>query len=128
MKKYIKTYSDKCIGCHACESACSTLYFKEDNATKSCIRITMKDPAMDMNVCNQCQVCVQVCPTQALFVNQQGVVILNKTLCINCLMCIGACPTNSMLHFKDGLYPLKCIACGFCIKSCPVEAIAIVQE
>ncbi|MBM4402913.1 MAG: 4Fe-4S binding protein [Candidatus Cloacimonetes bacterium] len=128
MKKYLKTHPDRCIGCHACESACSTLYFKEDNAAKSCIRITEAGAGFDMSVCNQCQACVAACPTQALTVNHQGVVMLNKSLCINCLMCVAACPTNSMQHYKDGLYPFKCIACGVCTKSCPVEAIVIVQE
>ena len=37
--KMLKTFPDKCITCHNCESACSKLYFKEDNAKKSCVVI-----------------------------------------------------------------------------------------
>ncbi len=128
MKKLLKTYPDKCIACHLCESVCSGLYFKEDNPAKSCIRINDNRNPIDMNVCNQCQVCVKACPTQALTVNSLGVVMLNKKLCIGCLMCVAACPTNSMMHFDGALSPFKCIACGACAKHCPAEAIKIETE
>ncbi len=128
MKKYLKTYPEVCIACHMCESVCSNLYFKEDDASKSCIQISESASGNGINVCNQCQICVQACPTQALTVNHQGVVMLNKSLCINCYMCIGVCPTDSMQRYKGGITPFKCISCGACAKTCPVEAIKIVQE
>lgn len=128
MKKYLKTYPDVCIGCHTCESVCSNLYFKTDDEEKSCIRISEKADGFEINACNQCQACVQVCPTQALTVNHQGVVMLSKALCINCYMCMSVCPTDSMHRYLGGLTPFKCIACGACTKACPVEAIKIVQE
>ncbi len=128
MKKHLKPYPDKCIACRACESVCSKLYFKEDNAEKSNIRINENPAGNDINVCNQCRVCVGMCPTLALKVNLQGVVMLDKNLCISCYMCIAACPTNSMRRFIGGMYPFKCVACGMCAKECPTEAIDIVQE
>ncbi len=128
MKKYLKTYADRCIACLSCESVCANLYFKEGNREKSCIQINETGNGIEMNACNQCQACVQVCPTQALSVTAQGVVMLNKGLCISCYMCIAACPTDSMRRHKDGIYPFKCIACGACVKACPTEAIKIVQE
>lgn len=128
MKKVLKTYPDKCIACHLCESVCSNLYFKVDKAEKSCIRINESSSPTEMKVCNQCQTCVQVCPTQALSVNHQGVVMLNKKLCIGCLMCVAACPTKTMMHFEGALSPFKCIACGACAKQCPVEALKIETE
>jgi carbon-monoxide dehydrogenase iron sulfur subunit len=128
MKKYLKPFPDKCIACRACESACSMLYFKEDKAERSCIRITESTAGNDINVCNQCQTCVATCPTLALKVNAQGVVMVDKNLCISCYMCVAACPTQSMHRHLNGLNPYKCVACGICAKSCPTEAIAIVQE
>jgi len=128
MKKYLKTYPDKCIACHACESVCSNLYFKEDDAEKSCIQISENKDGNQINVCNQCLACVAVCPTLALKVNKQGVVMVDKKLCIGCYMCVAACPTKSMRRHHDGLNPFKCIACGMCTKSCPTEAITIVNE
>jgi Fe-S-cluster-containing hydrogenase component 2 len=128
MKKYLKTLPENCIACHACESACSGLYFKEDNAEKSRIRITEAQPLPLMNACNQCEACVRSCPTLALAINAQGVVMVDKNLCINCYMCIAACPTGSMFRYQGGLTPFKCVACGACTKSCPAEAIRISQE
>jgi Fe-S-cluster-containing hydrogenase component 2 len=128
MKKYLKTFPEKCIACRACESTCSNLYFKEDNAEKSRIRITETAEGNEINACNQCQTCVHTCPTLALKVNAQGVVMHDKNLCINCYMCIAVCPTQSMHRFLNGMNPFKCVACGACAKSCPTEAIVIVQE
>jgi len=128
MRKILKPYPELCLACKACESACSNLYFKEDSALKSRIRITETASQPLMNVCNQCQACVKVCPTLALTVNSQGVVMVDKNLCINCYMCIAACPTGSMFRHQGGLVPFKCIACGACTKACPADAIRIEQD
>ncbi|MGC9361880.1 MAG: 4Fe-4S binding protein [Candidatus Syntrophosphaera sp.] len=127
MKKYLQTYPENCIACHACESACSTLYFKKDDAHLSRIRIVGAQTPPAMNACNQCGVCVQTCPTLALTVTKQGVVMLNKALCINCLMCVAVCPTHSMFVHEDVLEPFKCIACGTCVEACPADAIRITE-
>ncbi|HOA28919.1 MAG TPA: 4Fe-4S binding protein [Candidatus Cloacimonadota bacterium] len=126
--KVLKTYEDKCISCHVCESTCSNLYFKEDNADLSCIQIHDDNTPPEMNVCNQCQTCVAACPTCAITVNSQGVVMISRNLCIGCLMCVAVCPTNSMRTAFGKHNPFKCIACGACVKTCPAEALAIVQE
>lgn len=128
MKKYLKTYPEKCIACRVCESTCSQLYFKEDNAEKSCIQITECAEGNQINVCNQCQACVAACPTLALKVNTQSVVMVDKNLCISCYMCVAACPTQSMRRFLGGLNPFKCVSCGMCAKNCPTQAIEIVTE
>lgn len=126
--KVLKTYPDKCIACHACESACANLYFKEDDPSKSCIVISDENYPVKMNVCNQCGTCVAACPTLALTINSQGVIMLNKKLCIGCLMCVAVCPSDSMRTAAGLLNPFKCIACGVCTKSCPADAIKIETE
>ena len=126
--KVLKTCPEKCIACHTCESVCAQLYFKEDNPDKSCIVISENSTPPEINVCNQCQRCVAVCPTVALTVNAKGVVMLNKSLCIGCLMCVSVCPTNSMRTVTGVSNPFKCIACGVCAKSCPTQAIFLEQD
>lgn len=128
MKKYLKNFPEKCIACRVCESTCSQVYFKVNDAEKSCIQISEKAEGNSINVCNQCQACVAVCPTQAIWVTEQGVVMIKKPLCIGCYMCVAACPTQSMRRHKDGLNPFKCVSCGMCAKNCPTEAIKIVTE
>ena len=126
--KVLKTFPDKCIACHACESACSKLYFKEDNQAKSCIVISDETHPVDMNVCNQCGTCVAACPTLALSINNQGVIMLNQNLCIGCLVCVAVCPNESMRIYVGNQNPLKCIACGVCVKGSAAEATKIVTE
>ncbi len=126
--KHLETYEEKCIGCNNCMVVCANLYFKENDEEKSCIRISEKDGGFSINVCNQCGICVAECPTEALTVNSQGVVMLNKNLCIGCYACVAICPTNSMRRYPGMVVPFKCIACGACPKECPTEAIEIVSK
>lgn len=128
MKKYLKIFPEKCIACRICESTCAQVYFKVDDAEKSCIRITELAQGNSINVCNQCQACVAACPTQAIWVTEQGVVMIKKSLCIGCYMCVAVCPTNSMRRHLEGITPFKCISCGKCAENCPTEAIKIVTE
>ncbi len=125
MPKVLVTCQEKCIGCNNCMSVCSKLYFKEDNPEKSAIQIHSRDDGFAINVCNQCGRCVQECPTLALSINSQGVIMINKNLCIGCFACIAVCPTESMRRYQQGVVPFKCIACGSCAKECPTEAIKI---
>ncbi len=122
--KYLQTFPDKCNGCNICMSVCSRLYFKEDNPEKSAIRVgRATDGSFTLDVCNQCRICVAECPTQAISVNKQGVVLINRTLCINCLACVAVCPTATMMTYHGGLLPFKCIACDACARECPTGAL-----
>lgn len=127
--KYLETYDDKCIGCTTCVTACSQLYFKEDNPEKSCIDLI--DEGNDnfrLSVCNQCAACVEACPTEALSINKQGVVMLSKKLCNECHACVDACPTDNMKLYQGQGIPFKCIACGACARECPAAALEVVKK
>jgi Fe-S-cluster-containing hydrogenase component 2 len=122
--KVLEKKSELCTRCHACESECSRTWFKEDNAGKSCIRIT----ETHIITCNQCGECINVCPVQAISRDSNGVVRIKKNICMGCFMCIGFCPESAMSMHNDYLEPFKCIACGQCAKKCPSDAIYLVQE
>lgn len=47
-----------------------------------------------INVCNNCGLCVETCPTKALSIKDNEV-IWNKDKCVNCDTCITKCPNNS---------------------------------
>jgi ferredoxin len=124
--KYLKTTAEKCNGCNICMCVCSTLYFKEDNPEKSAIRVSPAAAgAFVLSVCDQCRRCVAECPTQAITVSKQGVVLINRALCIHCQACVAACPTATMMTYRGGLVPFKCIACDACAKECPTGALKI---
>lgn len=119
-----------CIGCGACERACSQAYFKVEDREKSCVRV---DPAsggtgFSLTICTQCGICARECPTMALRADARGVIRLNKDTCVNCYICVGYCPTGAMMRRDDRLEPFKCVACGLCVKACPTKALTLVKR
>jgi [DsrC]-trisulfide reductase subunit O len=55
-------------------------------------------------MCNHCEnpPCVRVCPTQATFQREDGIVLMDMHRCIGCRYCIVACPYGSRsFNWKD---------------------------
>lgn len=55
-------------------------------------------------LCNQCRhpVCAKVCPTQATYANDEGIIIQDMHRCIGCRNCMAACPYGSRsFNFMD---------------------------
>lgn len=125
--KHLAKKSSLCIECHLCEETCSTAYFKESNVEKSCIRIATKGEET-INVCNQCGVCIDICPVLAIYRDTKGVVRIKKEQCVGCFMCVGFCPEEAMGQHDHYIEPFKCIACGLCAKKCPTGAIYIKED
>jgi len=126
--KYLKTSPAKCKGVRACEKTCSKTFFKTEDPSKSAIQVKEVGGKFEINVCNQCGLCIAVCPVKALSRNKLGVVVLDKNLCVGCLMCVGYCPTLSMRTHPDLREPFKCVACGACAKACPEKALEIAER
>ncbi|TFG83441.1 MAG: 4Fe-4S dicluster domain-containing protein [Spirochaetales bacterium] len=128
--KYLKLHDDKCVGCMNCVATCSRMYFKEENPAKSRIQVLgLGAGKFHLVACDQeCRKCVAECPTQAITVNSQGVVMINKGLCVGCLACVAVCPIEAMRFFPGDSTPFKCIACGSCVKTCPKEALEIAEK
>jgi RnfABCDGE-type electron transport complex B subunit len=87
------------------------------------------------------ETCVEVCPFDAMFMNEYGVAEVDKEKCTACGVCIEACPKNIIelvpyeqvtfvdcLNTERGGHVKKncsnaCIACTLCVKACPHDAI-----
>lgn len=122
--KIVATKPKLCSSCKACEEACSKVLFKVNEPEKSAIRVTQKDnEGHDINVCNQCGECIDICPVQAIYRNKSNVVMIYKDKCVHCYACVGFCPTLAMRYAKDVVGPFKCISCGACTRACPTGAI-----
>lgn len=91
---------DRCIGCEYCQRACTAV---NDVATDKPWNIVVEDRTETGHVfffsrpCLHCQhaPCVEVCPVQATYVREDGVVIMDYDRCIGCRYCEVACPYDA---------------------------------
>lgn len=96
--------ADNCIGCHACESACSE---KNDNPAHIAFRsVGFVEGGTYPNyqrinismACNHCDdpVCLKGCPTRAYTkFAEYGAVLQDPDICFGCGYCTWVCPYNA---------------------------------
>jgi DMSO reductase iron-sulfur subunit len=96
--------ADNCIGCHACESACSEkndlpphLAFRSVGYVESGTFPDYRRMNISM-ACNHCDdpVCLKGCPTRAYTKHPEyGAVIQDPDICFGCGYCTWVCPYNA---------------------------------
>ena len=133
---------DKCIGCHACTTACKSENEVPLGVTRTFVksaevgRFPQFRRAFQVTRCNQCTdaPCVTACPTQAMYRRQDGIVDFDKTICIGCKACIAACPYDAIFINPEDHSAEKCNMCAHrldvglepaCVTVCPTEAILV---
>lgn len=134
--------SDNCIGCHACTVACKSEHDVPLGVNRTWVKYietgTFPDVARKFNVmrCNQCEdaPCMTICPTNALFRSDNGVVDFQDDDCIGCKSCMNACPYDALYINPETNTAHKCNMCNHrleqdlepsCQIVCPTEAIII---
>ena len=90
----------RCYGCHACSVSCKS----EHNIRLGVFRsyVNQVEVAHGQSIrrsfvprlCNHCDrpPCVKVCPVEATYKREDGVVMIRKERCIGCRYCMAACP------------------------------------
>ncbi len=129
----------KCSGCLICVQVCALSHFKEQNTTKSAIRIINEYLPDSIKrtfvVCHQCgenAPCIVSCPTGALVWKKDHVEVIEEK-CISCKNCEKACPYGAAIFNPEYKYPIICDLCTSvggvpqCAKFCPMGAIKIVD-
>jgi Fe-S-cluster-containing dehydrogenase component len=105
----------KCRGDGACVEACRL----ENGLPKgqSYIRIVEKgDHHVPWFLPVQCQhctapPCATVCPTNATYIQDDGVVLVNPRLCVGCKYCMAACPYQARIFDDERGVVDKCWLC-----------------
>ncbi len=134
---------ENCTGCLACEIYCSLAHEGQIVTSLSRIKIHMDENRQILApvVCLPCENkhCIQACPEKgAIYIDNNGAVVINEALCTGCSRCVRACPIGA-IHFhrlpgrgKKGIaVALKCDQCGgdpWCVRVCPNDAIQLVDS
>lgn len=129
-----------CIGCHACTVACKTEHEVPIGQFRTWVKYVESGefPATtrDFGVmrCNHCTdaPCVTICPTQALFKRDDGIVDFDNERCIGCKACMQGCPYDAIYIDADTNTAAKCNFCAHrvdeglepaCVVVCPTHSI-----
>lgn len=125
----------KCAGCGACADACHQR--NELPEEMSYIRIDVKDTDGEKAFlpvqCQHCAdpPCATVCPANATYRHESGVVLVNTKLCVGCRYCEVACPYQARRFNHDSGVVDKCWLCldyvqrgekPACAQACIMEA------
>ncbi|MDA8291865.1 MAG: polysulfide reductase NrfD [Actinomycetota bacterium] len=132
----------RCIGCHACTTACKSENAVPVGVTRTYVksvevgRFPLVRRAFQVTRCNQCDdaPCVAACPTGAMLTRPDGIVDFDKSICIGCKACMAACPYDAIFINPEDHSAEKCNFCAHrleiglepaCVTVCPTEAILV---
>src|SRR5687767_1645227 len=130
----------KCIGCHACSTACKSENEVPVGVNRTWVKYVEKGEFPDtrryfqVTRCNHCArpPCVPICPTKAMYRRDDGIVEFDSDVCIGCKACMQACPYDAIHIDPDSGTAAKCHFCAHrtdvglepaCVVVCPVHAI-----
>lgn len=132
----------RCIGCHACTTACKSENVVPVSVTRTYVKhvdvgtFPQARRAHQVTRCNQCAhaPCVTACPTTAMFKRADGIVDFDKSICIGCKACMAACPYDAIFINPEDHSAEKCNFCAHridvglepaCVVVCPTQAILV---
>ncbi|MEZ4741418.1 MAG: NrfD/PsrC family molybdoenzyme membrane anchor subunit [Bdellovibrionota bacterium] len=130
----------RCIGCHACSTACKSENQVPLGVSRTWVKYTEVGTYPDVKRhfqvtrCNHCEnpPCVRICPVSAMYQRQDGIVEFDANVCIGCKACMQACPYDAIYIDPETKSAAKCHFCSHrveiglepaCVIVCPEHAI-----
>ena len=130
----------KCIGCHACTTACKSEHDVAVGVNRTYVKQVEKGEfpntrrIFSVMRCNHCTdaPCVEICPVEALYTREDGIVDFDNNRCIGCKSCMQACPYDALYIDPENNTAAKCNYCAHrvdvgrepaCVTVCPEHAI-----
>ena len=140
--------SSACSGCKACQVACKDKHGLEvGRLWRRVYEVSggqwrQEGSAWQQDVfayylsiaCNHCEkpVCAEVCPANAIYKRQDGIVLIDGNRCLGCQYCSWACPYGAMQYNPVSGTMTKCTFCveeveagrpPACVSACPMRAL-----
>jgi ferredoxin len=125
----LQAQDELCAGCKLCQLACSLSQFNENNPKKTAIKTWsqhFENGHYHVATCNQCGICAQVCPSEAIEM-KEGAYRIDAEKCIQCWVCVEECPQEAMFTHPEVDHPIKCILCKDCVAVCPTKTLSVVD-
>jgi Fe-S-cluster-containing dehydrogenase component/formate-dependent nitrite reductase membrane component NrfD len=130
----------KCIGCHACSTACKSENSVPLGVNRTWVKYVETGAFPDtrrhfqVTRCNHCAnpPCVRICPVTAMYQRVDGIVEFDPEVCIGCKACMQACPYDAIYMDPASGTAAKCHFCAHrtdlglepaCVVVCPEHAI-----
>ncbi len=110
--KHIVVKPEKCTGCRLCQLTCSAENFRLNTHKSARIGIVPRFPEgyFEVHLCNQCGVCLPVCPWEPFLSTTRG----HMPLMIQCALTAGHVSTAALSRRSSGR-PRVCIpTCAIC--------------
>jgi carbon-monoxide dehydrogenase iron sulfur subunit len=127
-----------CRDCQICTLGCSL--FHEGSSHPALARLQIhKDMAayrFEIVLCRHCErpECLPACPSEALWLDERGVVRLLDENCQRCGLCAEACPHGAIFYQAAADRYFKCELCAgraegpLCVELCPVYALTLEEK
>ncbi len=136
IEKRVLLDMDRCIECGSCAAAC---YYSHNGMPA--VQSARQGPALLPVICRQCKAapCVDVCPVEAMVLDDDGIVRRNLSRCIGCGSCARACPFGVLPNDVTRKQIAKCDLCADriasgngavprCVAACPTGALQFADE
>ena len=117
-KKFVMVIDlSRCKNLKKCQTACNHMHHVHPG--QSWVKIySMQDseqsaPYWQPTTCMHCDEppCVKVCPVDATFKRQDGIVLIDSNRCIGCRFCMAACPYSTrVFNWEEPIMPAEIAA------------------